>query len=65
MRVEIEVCGFKATAETDYRVSPSLSLREQEAMWAAVFARLCNEARAVAKEYIARMPFAATKGGAK
>lgn len=65
MKVEIEVCGFKVAAETDYRISPSLSAREQEVIGTAMFVRLCNEARAVAKDYIARMPIAATEGGAK
>lgn len=65
MKVEIEVCGFKVAAETDYRISPCLSAREQEAVGAAILIRLCNEARAVAKDYIARMPIAATEGGAK
>ena len=64
MKVEIEVCGFKVAAETDYRISPSLSAREQEAIGTAMFARLCNEARAVAKDYIARMPSAAKEGAA-
>jgi hypothetical protein len=65
MKVEIEVCGFKVAAETDYRISPSLSAREQEVIGTAMFVRLCNEARAVAKDYIARMPIAAKEGGAK
>lgn len=65
MRVTIEVCGFKVAAETDYRISPSLPEREQEAIGTAMFVRLCNEARAVAKDYIARMPIATTEGGAK
>ena len=65
VRVEIEVCGFKVAAETDYCVSPNLSAMDQEAVRTAIFVRLCNEARAVAKDYIARMPVAATKGVAK
>ena len=65
MKVEIEVCGFKVAAETDYRISPSLSAREQEVIGTAMFVRLCNEARAVAKDYIARMPIAAQEEGAK
>lgn len=65
MKVGIEVCGFKVAAETDYRISSCLSAREQEAIGAAMFIKLCNEARAVAKDYIARMPIAATEGGAK
>lgn len=65
MKVEIEVCGFKVAAETDYRISPSLSAREQEVIGTAIFVRLCNEARAVAKDYIARMPIAAAEGGAE
>lgn len=65
MKVEIEVCGFKVAAETDYRISPSLSAREQEAIGTAMFIKLCNEARAVAKDYIATMPIAAKEGEVK
>lgn len=65
MRVEIEVCGFKVAAETDYRISPCLTAQEQEAIGTAMFVRLCNEARAVAKDYISKMPIAAKEGGAK
>lgn len=62
MKVEIEVCGFKVAAETDYRISPLLSAREEEAIGTAIFVRLCNEARTIAKDYIARMPIAAKEG---
>ena len=65
MKVEIEVCGFRTMAVTDYCVPPSLSLKDQVAIETALFSRLCSEARAVAKDYIARMPVAATKGGNK
>ena len=62
MKVAFEVGGVKVAAETDYRISPSLATRDQEAIGTAMFVRLCNEARAIAKDYIARMPVAAKEG---
>ena len=65
MKVAFEVGGVKVAAETDYRISPSLSIRDQETIGTAMFSRLCNEARAIAKDYIARMPVAAKEGETK
>lgn len=56
MKVEIEVCGFKVAAQTDMIVSPCLSEKDQELIRSAMFIRLCNDARAIAKDYIAKMP---------
>jgi hypothetical protein len=65
VKVAFEVGGVKVAAETDYRISPSLTARDQELIGTAMFVRLCNEARAIAKDYIARMPIAAKEGGVK
>ena len=50
MKIEIEVCGFTVAAKTDY--VPGINTPNEEAAKIATFIRLCNEARAVAKEYI-------------
>ena len=65
MKVEIEVCGFKVKAETDYGPDASNRLADAEAIKCASFIRLCNEARAVAKEYISAKFKGDKEGGAK
>jgi hypothetical protein len=54
MKVEIEVCGYKVCASTDY-VPHGRSEDEINALEGAAFARLCSEARIAAKEYISRI----------
>lgn len=53
MKVVIEVDGLKAEASTDYAPGYGCTLAESEAAKAAVFIRLTNEVRTVAKELIA------------
>lgn len=65
MKVAFEVGGVKVAAETDHYVSSGFSLKEQATIETAMFVRLCNEARAIAKDYIARMPVAAKEGETK
>lgn len=60
MKVEIEVCGYKVCASTDY-VPHGKSEEEINALEAATFARLCSEARVAVKEYISKI----NVGGAK
>lgn len=62
MKVEIEVCGHKVCASTDYVPSGKTS-EESAALAGATFARLCSEARVAIKEYIAKINI--WKGGAK
>ena len=52
VKVEIEVCGFKVRAETDFAPATSNGSADAEALKCASFIRLCNEARMIAKEYI-------------
>lgn len=54
MKVEIEVCGYKVCASTDY-VPHGKSEDEINALKGATFARLCSEARVAVKEYISKI----------
>ena len=54
MKVEIEVCGYKVCATTDY-VPHGRTGEENSALEAATFARLCSEARVAVKEYISKI----------
>ena len=60
MKVEIEVCGYKVCASTDYVPSGKTS-EETAALEGATFARLCSEARVAVKECLANLK----KGGVK
>ena len=54
MKVEIEVCGYKVCASTDY-VPTGKTGEETSALQGATFARLCSEARVAVKEYISKI----------
>ena len=53
MKVEIEVCGCKVAASSDY--NPSGVGKDADALRAVMFARLCSEACMAAKEYISKI----------
>ena len=53
MKVEIEVCGYKVVASSDY--NPQGVGKDADALRAATFARLCSEARVAVKEYISKI----------
>lgn len=53
MKVEIEVCGVKCVAETDY--SPGFTGDALEAAKLALFTRLSRDAKEVAMEYVKNM----------
>lgn len=65
MKVEIEVCGFKVRAETDFAPATSYGNADEEALKCASFIRLCNEARTIAKEYINAKFKSDREGGAE
>ena len=65
MKVEIEVCGFKVRAETDFAPATSDRTADAEALRCATYIRLCNEARTIAKEYINAKFKSDREGGAE
>ena len=53
MTVEITVAGITCKASTDYVVDSGLMDNDKQLAKAAIFARLCNEARAAVHDLIA------------